>query len=395
MKNSRESPLVINPFEKWKVRSHFNIILLLEAFKLVKSPLSVWSLIRSMKNKYNFIFGEKPLRKIAKVNGRYYWRLASPGFPSQAATIYYRNEMKRFIENESNYGLGILFLGITKSCPLSCEHCYEWDRMHEKDRMTKVQLLKIVHEYQEFGTTQIQFTGGEPLTRLSEIHYLLKNAKKTTDFWIVSSGWKLNLQQAISLKKAGLTGIMVSIDFHIAALHNQFRGKNGVFEAAVKTLAVAKESGLITGLSFCPTKNYISRENLMSYMEMAKRMGVSIINILEPKPIGRYSGKNILLSPARLKLLDEMYLTFNGNKKYSNYPIINYAGYHQRKTGCFGNGDYFFYIDTNGDAHTCPVCSQKICSALEFPPSDTISLLKQTSNCHYFNKYIERTSLEV
>lgn len=90
-----------------------------------------------------------------------------------------------------------------------------------------------------------------------------------------------------------------------------------------------------------------------------------------------------MLNEIETKILDNTYLQYNNDEKYSSYPIINSLGYHQRKVGCFGGGNRFFYIDTDGDAHLCPYCVGKTNNVLQYPPEVLIGKMKHAS-CHVF-----------
>ena len=169
---------------------------------------------------------------------------------------------------------------------------------------------------------------------------------------------------------------MVSLDHHLAQQHNKFRGNENAFSWAVSAVSNANRVGLVTALSLCATKFYISPENLAKYMALAKKLGVSFVQFLEPREEGRYKGKNVMLQEDHIKVLDETYLRYNSLKRYESYPIINSLGYHQRKIGCFGGGNRFFYIDTDGDAHLCPYCVGKSSSALHSSPKEVISQLR-------------------
>ena len=342
-------------------------------------------IINQFKNKYKAIFGEPLLSKVSQVDSRYFYRLGSPGFPSLASKRVHENETARLVTSESNYGLRTLFIAITKQCPLNCEHCFEWDNLNKKDRLSTSDIIQIVREYQNYGTTQIMFSGGEPMMRKNDLYTILDKTEPGTDFWIITSGLGLTIEAAQLLKKHGLTGVMVSLDHHEPLKHNQFRGNKNAYKWATEAVINSNSAGLVTALSLCATKEFVHDDNFSGYMNLAKDLGVSFVQIIEPRAAGRYKGLDVMLGDKELQLLDEIYLKYNSAPKFKAYPIINSLGYHQRKVGCFGGGSRFFYIDTDGDAQLCPYCTGKKNNVLEKSPKEIIEKLSNKS-CHVFEK---------
>lgn len=384
---SQASPLVTAKFEMAGLR----IRVFFQLYKIVKqrsiNAFKAIRLILQVKRKYESIFGEQFLAKASKVDGRYFWRLAAPGFPSEASLKMQTHETNRFFPNVPRSGLRSLIFSITNKCPLNCEHCFEWNNLNKEEKLSKEDLIKIVHDYQDYGTTQIMFSGGEPMLRVNDICEILLKARSGTDFWIITSGLGLNSSRAKKLKEAGLTGVMVSIDHFEQSKHDHFRGYQNSFNSAVDAVIYANHVGLVTTLSLCATKSFVNQENLINYMEFAKGLGVSFVQILEPRATGRYQDQDVGLGSKQLKMLKQIYLEYNSSVLFKDYPIINYLGYHQRKAGCFGAGDRFLYVDTEGDAHICPYCAEKIASARDVPAAEMIDALSR-EKCHAFNKNV-------
>ena len=361
----------------------------LQLFRLLnqktKNLIKSLRILNQFKDKYKAVFGGPLLSKVSQVDSRYFFRLGSPGFPSLASKRVHENEISRLVSSEFNYGLRTLIIAITKQCPLNCEHCFEWDNLNEKDRLSTSHIIQIVLEYQNYGTTQIMFSGGEPMMRKNDLYKILDRAEPGTDFWIITSGLGLTLETAQLLKKHGLTGVMVSLDHHEAFKHNQFRGNKNAYKWATDAVINSNNAGLVTALSLCATKEFVNDDNLSVYMNLAKDLGVSFVQILEPRAAGRYRGQDVMLGEKEFQLLDEIYLEYNSSPKFREYPIIDSLGYHQRKVGCFGGGNRFFYIDTDGDAHLCPYCTDKTANVLQKSPEEIIEKLSNKS-CHVFEK---------
>ncbi len=352
---------------------------------ITKNPFSATKKLYQIKKQYRSIFGESFLTKIAKVDNRYFWRMGVPGFPSVANYKLQTNEVKRFIFQNSRIGLRTVLIAITKKCSLNCEHCFEWENLNQKEQLSANDIISMIHQYQDYGTTQFILSGGEPMLRINDLYKILATAKPGADFWVVTSGLGLKQEQAEKLKSYGLTGVMVSLDHFNPDKHNAFRGFDQAYEWAIKAVQNANSVGLVTTLTLCVTKEFISRENLDSYMKLAKSLWVAFVQLIEPRATGRYAGKDVLLDEKELYLLDQFYLEYNSSPKYNDYPIINYLGYHQRKVGCFGAGNRFFYVDTDGDAHICPYCSGKAGKVKEHSVEEMLDLLSGHS-CHIYDK---------
>lgn len=390
-----QKPTIVNGFweKNWlKARVLWQFYQI--SLELTKSPWRALKLLLEVNQKYQAALGQDFLTKVAKVGTRYYWRLGAPGFPSSAASNAYKNELKRFLPNGAPSGLRSLLFAITKQCPLHCEHCFEWDNLNQKEELSTEQIIQIVKDYQEYGTSQILLSGGETMLRVNDVYRVLKAAKPDlSDFWVLTSGLGLTEKRARRLKAAGLTGVMVSLDHFDPVQHDRFRGYEGAFDIAIQGIVNANKAGLVTTISLCPTKSFTTRENLSAYLELAHKLGATFIQIVEPRAAGRYKGQAVDLGPEHIAILEDFYLTYNADPAYRDYPIINYIGHLQRSEGCSGSGNRFVYIDTDGDAHICPFCGDKVASVLQFPVKDVVNLLK-SQPCAAFETYGARHELK-
>ena len=96
----------------------------------------------------------------------------------------------------------------------------------------------------------------------------------------------------------------------------------------------------------------------MPYIDFAKNLGVHFVQLLEPKNIGHYADKDVLLEEKHIQQLESFFKIINQDKKYKGYPFIMYHGYHQRRVGCYA-GSRSIYIDSAGDVNACPFCHTK------------------------------------
>ena len=226
-------------------------------------------------------------------------------------------------------------------------------------------LSKIVSKLQAKGVSQIQFSGGEPLLKVNTLIDVISNSKKTTNFWVATSGFKLTNNNAVRLKEVGLTGVIISLDHITPEKHNEFRGFKDAYYWVEEAIKNAHKVNLVVALSVCVTNEFVSESNLMMYMELAKKLKVSFVQFLEPKPVGHFANKDVLLTEENIKNLEEFYIKLNYGKAYKSFPIITYHGFYQRKIGCYNAGIKGMYVDTNGDMNACPFCHTRTGNVLD------------------------------
>jgi len=312
------------------------------------------------------ILGTPKIKKLVKVNGKYYMGIYTSAWFSKDFDqfIYSRlNDYKPLKKPINRFDM--VFISVTNKCPLKCEHCYDWNQLNSKGKESKANLTEIVEKLEKKGVSHIQFLGGEPLIEYKKICEVVKSSKKNTNFWITTSGYSLNKNKAKALKSAGITGIIVSLDHYDSNKHNRFRNHKDAFNWVTLAVKNALNAKLIVALSICVTREFLTLQNLNNYMNLAKSLGVSYVQVLEPKPVGHYDNKDVLLKEKHILELEQFFLIYNFKNKYKDYPIIIYPGYHQRREGCMLSGKKSIYIDTDGNMNPCPFCHKSYGKVLD------------------------------
>ena len=362
----------------------FNVITI--AIRLYINPLKVIKVIKQLELLRRQYMGDFKVKKLFKIHNRYYWDMHAPGWPSKAFTKYNEGEMNRIIHFRpiSDY-LNSMIFAITKKCPLQCQHCYEWDVINKKETLSTSDLKSIVLKFQNRGkgVAQIQFSGGEPLSRYEDILELLKIANTDTDFWIVTSGYHFTKEKARRLKSAGLKGIAVSLDHFNENQHNSFRGSKDSFSWVLKSIRHAHQVGLAVILSLCVTKEFTSEANLINYALFAQKLGAAFILLIEPRAVGKYAGKDVALTAEQENILDTFYLKMNYDSEFAEFPAVSYHAYHQRRVGCFGGTNRYIYVDTNGDIQVCPFCQKKYGNVLSELLNERMDLIQKNGCTPY------------
>jgi MoaA/NifB/PqqE/SkfB family radical SAM enzyme len=325
-------------------------------------------------------------RKFVFASGRYFWDLYLPGWPSAAFDRCMERELERVESLRRQPALNTVIFAITRRCALKCEHCVEWDVLNRSEALSADDLHEIVRRMRQHGTAQFFFSGGEPLQRFPDLLSLAASVSAESDVWVLSSGLGLTADKARRLRDAGVTGLVLSLDHWDATAHDRFRGLPGSFAAVERAARHALDAGLLIACSLCPTRLFATPEHLQRYAETARSLGVSFIQILEPKALGHYASQDVVLDSAQQRALEEFCERLNSDAAAQDYPTVEYIDWVARTQGCVGAGDRYAYIDTDGELHACPFCRASGLRVLDNDIDESLSILQArgcpaTSGC--------------
>jgi MoaA/NifB/PqqE/SkfB family radical SAM enzyme len=328
--------------------------LALKEYRSVGVCLKILSRISKFRSS---VAGKTKFNRIIKANGQYYWHFYYPGFPSGIFDRHVKGMINRYRPVGSfNNRLTSLFIGLTNSCPLRCQHCYHWRDLNKPGSLSFEAFKEILLKVQKVGVSQINFLGGEPMARYDDLVKLIEIISNRSGVWISTSGYKLDFERASALKKAGLTGVVISVDHYSRDKHNEFRGHKEAFDWAMKATRESRAASLLSCWSLCARNDFISPENLLAYARLARLNHVNFIQFFEAMPSGRYSGQDVGLNVNAIRILEEFYIKINRDREYRDFPIVIYPGYHHRRVGCLGGGNRYIYVDPFGNVHPCPFC---------------------------------------
>jgi MoaA/NifB/PqqE/SkfB family radical SAM enzyme len=373
-------PMLYGWGRRWiKVRLWIDIFQI--TLRCYKNPWRAWRGLSSLSARRKLSRDGRMTFKYVQADGRYFWDLYSPGWPSVAFNHYLEEELNRSLPfRPSQASLQVLLMAITKACPLACEHCFEWDSLNKPESVDSFELQEILTRFLDQGVAQVQFSGGEPLRRFTDLLALIGLARNRADTWIITSGFGLTMEKCRELKQAGLTGILLSLDDWSPERHNRFRGSPQAFFGAEAAAHAAIANGLVLSLSLCATRAFTTPENLEAYAKLARHWGAGFIQIVEPKAVGHYAEKAVSITPVQETLLEKFHLELSYSPSRKDYPATSYQGFAQRREGCGGAARRYLYVDTDGHAHACPFCRESAgnCSS---EPLQTIQNKLQEQGC--------------
>jgi len=325
------------------------------AFKVYRSINKVKLVFSEMMKINRNVSGGK--RKYAIKNGKYWIGLYMPAFPSKNFDRYILTEMNRFLPHSFTVNsYQQVNFAITTKCPMRCDHCFEWDNLNLRETFTKDELKQIMVKLQAKGLGHISLSGGEPMVRFNEMLELIREADRSTEVWVLTSGFNLDESRAQKLKQVGATGVIVSLDDINAEKHNTFRRHNQAYQLATTAAHATNQAGLLLAISVCVLRENANASFLTAHAEAATAMGADFIQWLEPKAEGNFRGKDVSLSMEQISVMEKSFVSLNHDAQYRHIAPIMYHGYYQRRLGCLSAGKSSFYIDSRGMVHSCPFC---------------------------------------
>jgi radical SAM protein len=135
---------------------------------------------------------------------------------------------------------------VSRACDLACVHCRASAiPARESGELTTAEGLRLMRQVRGFGHPVFVLTGGDPLKR-DDIHDLIAGAvAEGLPTYLSPSGTPLLTHAALlRARRAGLSGVSISLDGSCAAIHDRFRRVPGSFDWSLEGAAAAAALGL-------------------------------------------------------------------------------------------------------------------------------------------------------
>ncbi len=186
---------------------------------------------------------------------------------------------------------------ITRSCNLFCAHCRaSADNSQYTGELNTEECYRLIDQILEVGRPIIILTGGEPLVR-QDVFRVAQYAVSRGLRVVMGSNGTLITEEVASLMKAiPISRVGISLDFPVADLQDNFRGKPGAFNAAMAGIASARQAGVEVQINCTVTKlNVTCLDKLLSLALDVKAVAFHPFLLV---PTGRGKGlESVELSP--------------------------------------------------------------------------------------------------
>jgi radical SAM protein with 4Fe4S-binding SPASM domain len=162
----------------------------------------------------------------------------------------------------------VIVWNITRSCNLSCVHCYASATVDKaQDELTTEEAKKLIVSLTDYKVPVILFSGGEPLLRPDIFELIELTVKSGTRAVLSTNGLLITKSIANTLKNIGLSYVGISLD-GLEEHHDSIRQYSGSFQQAVSAVTTSLSAGLKVGLRLTLTRgNQNDISGLFDFME--------------------------------------------------------------------------------------------------------------------------------
>ncbi len=266
-------------------------------------------------------------------------------------------------------------VSVTNVCNATCDFCaYAHDKGVVRDRrwVDRARLAEALPILHRRGVRYVNFQGGEPLLHPA-IDGLVADVR-ASDMRpaLITNGWLLP-EKIERLAAAGLATLLVSLDSHSMAAHEQNRGLRGVGERIRKGVAAAQRHG-ITTISVVTVNHLVDYGQLPALLE---DLGFDAVSFSYPRkePFGSSS----LVYGSESKLVDftpdQLLAALDAIKALkSKFPVMNptaslddikrYVRGEEQMIACVG-GHKYFYLDWNLQIWRCEAWHEPLGSVFD------------------------------
>lgn len=290
------------------------------------------------------------LKVIAKVDGAHVYNIYNPPHPTPAGMRFLVRKVRMMIHKMAFPVTANL--AITHKCQCQCIHCSA-DPFKDptREELSVEEIKKVVDGALNLGASLVIYVGGEPLLR-EELYELIRYVDKSRAVaMIFTNGLLLTTENVRRLKEAGLYSMNISIDHSEAVLHDDFRKVVGCYEKAFQGARLAREAGILTGISTYATHENLKYGHLEKLLQIANSEGFHEVTIFDCIPSGKYlKDASKILTPSERKQVIAL-----AKKYYETTPIgVNAMALINSPlgVGCYGAHSQF-YMTAYGDINPC------------------------------------------
>ena len=181
---------------------------------------------------------------------------------------------------------------ITRTCNLRCVPCYsDSNALAYPGELTWEEMEQVVSDLSAYQVPSLLLSGGEPLVHPRFFDLVDTASAANLKLTISTNGTLITPEKAARLKAAKVSYVGISLD-GIGAIHDEFRRKEGAFDAAVRGFRACHEVEQKTGLRLTLTRHNV--ENIEQILDFIEQEDIQRVCFYHLVPAGRGSSLQVL-----------------------------------------------------------------------------------------------------
>ena len=198
----------------------------------------------------------------------------------------------------------IVVWNITRTCNLRCVHCYsDSNALQYPGELDWEQMQEVVADLAAYQVPSLLLSGGEPMIHPRFFDLVDLATASGLKLTISTNGTLITPEKAALLKAANVAYVGISLD-GIGPVHDEFRRKEGAFDAAVRGFKNCHEVQQKTGLRLTLTRHNV--ENIEQILDFIEDQQIQRVCFYHLVPAGRGSELQVLEADEARHALDTL-----------------------------------------------------------------------------------------
>ena len=288
-------------------------------------------------------------------------------FARKMQRIFRQSEKRRRAVRDTE-GIDIppfLISSMATTCNLNCKGCYARSNgiaalqgAPSKPTLEPARWKAIFTEAAGLGINFSLLAGGEPLTRRDILEQVA--LVKDMIFPVFTNGTLIG-KSYLEFFRDNLNMVPV-ISIEGTAIGTDARRGAGVFERALKSMAMLREEKLFFGTSITvTTENYIQVTST-EFIETLRDLGCKIVFYVEYVPV-EPGTEHLAFQDRHVKEMES--LLEERRSSFGDIIFLSFPGDEKALGGCLASGRGFFHIAPDGSAEPCPFSPFSDCSVAQ------------------------------
>lgn len=286
---------------------------------------------------------------------------------------------------DHDLGLERIQIEFTTLCNLRCSYCYSESGPTKSSALTLQQVRGILSEACSLGCTWVDFTGGE--------FFLYRHWEEALAFarnlglvvTIHTNGMALTQANVTTLVNRGIRTVQVSLDSHLATVHDAARGMPGALDKTVAGIRRAVQAGL--KVKACVMVHKQNRDAVADTVRwLNAEIGVPVMLDRIIKAGGELTAAMGLETREYYEIIAPLIGRNVVSSKICESPAAA-SGAERRVQPACGVAHNFVYITADGEFALCPTMTSRDRPIFAGPRIAQMGLTQAWLSSYYFNGY--------